>query len=187
MSSGRTGIGHPWIDARSFDMARVVVARIDAGPCLFNVALENLERWRRLHGTLSRAREEWEQILKRPWHEIRAILLDESDEGTAARELAFVRRDRDRGRAMGNHRATSGPPPPRKPVSREDLDPELVERVLEDGPRLAPRSDHEDDEATSAGADPGQDSPERVSRQHAHRAVELCSSPIGLVHRWAIE
>ncbi len=66
-------------------MARIVVERIDADPTLFNVARENLERWRRLHGTLSRANEEWEQILNRPWSEIRAILLDASNEGQRLR------------------------------------------------------------------------------------------------------
>ena len=59
-SSRQVGIGHPHIDARSLDMARIVVDRIDADSSLFNVAHENLERWRRLHGTLSRASEEWE-------------------------------------------------------------------------------------------------------------------------------
>ena len=65
-STGQVGIDHPHIDARSLDMARIVVERIDADPSLFNVARENLERWRRLHGTLSRANEEWEQILNCP-------------------------------------------------------------------------------------------------------------------------
>ena len=89
-STGRVGIGHPYIDARSLDMARIVVERIDADPTLFNVAGENLERWRQLHGTLSRANQEWEEILKRPWREIRAILLEESDEGQRP-GLIFVR------------------------------------------------------------------------------------------------
>ena len=83
--SGQTGIGHPHIDARSLDMARIVVERIDADPSLLNVANENLERWRQLHGTLSRANQEWEQILERPWRETREILLDESDEGQRLR------------------------------------------------------------------------------------------------------
>ena len=76
------GIRHPHFDARALDMARIVVERIDADPSLFNVALENLERWRRIHGTLSRANEEWKQILERPWRE---ILLDESNEGQRLR------------------------------------------------------------------------------------------------------
>ena len=84
-STGQVGIGHPHIDARSLDMARIVVERIDADPGLFNVAHENLERWRRLHGTLSRANEEWKQLLERPWCEIREILLEESDEGQRLR------------------------------------------------------------------------------------------------------
>ena len=93
-SIGQVGIGHPHIDARSLDMARIVVERIDADPGLFNVALENLERWRRLHGTLSRANEEWKQILERPWRE---ILLDESDAcGTGTLLMAALRTIKDR-------------------------------------------------------------------------------------------
>ena len=84
-STGQVGIGHPHIDARSLDMARIVVNRIDADSSLFDVARENLERWRQLHGTLSRANQEWEQILSRPWREIRVILLEESDEGQRLR------------------------------------------------------------------------------------------------------
>ena len=83
--SGRTGVGHPHIDDRSLDMARIVVERIDADPSLFNVGQDNLEHWRSLHGTLSRASKEWEQLLIRPWSEVRAILLKESDEGQRLR------------------------------------------------------------------------------------------------------
>ncbi len=122
MSSRQTGIGHPWIDARSLDMARIVVARIDADPSLFNMALENLERWRRRHGPLSRAHEEWVQILKRPWNEIRTILLDESDEGQRLRSshpfVGIVAED-ERWEIIARH----PPPPPLKPITREDVDP----------------------------------------------------------------
>ena len=76
-----SGIGHPWIDARSHAMARIVVERIDANPTLLRVANENLARWSRCPGGLGIADREWLEILKRPWAEIRAILLDESDEG----------------------------------------------------------------------------------------------------------
>ena len=92
--SQKTGIGHPHIDARSLDMARIVVERIDADPSLINVAHENLERWRQLHGTLSRANQEWEQILERPWREIREIRLEESDEGQQLRSTALSRAER---------------------------------------------------------------------------------------------
>ena len=58
-----------------------MVERIDADPSQVNIAYENLRRWRRLNGTLSRASKEWVQLLKRPWSEIRAILPEDSDEG----------------------------------------------------------------------------------------------------------
>lgn len=83
--SGQTGIGHPHVDARSVDMARIVVERIDEDRSLISVAHENLARERRLLGKLSNASKEWEQILERPWTEIRAILLEESDEGQRLR------------------------------------------------------------------------------------------------------
>ena len=52
------GIGHPHIGARSLDMARIVVERIDADPALFNMAHENLKRRRQQYDTLSRANQE---------------------------------------------------------------------------------------------------------------------------------
>ena len=79
------GIGHTHIDARSLDMARIVVERIYADPDLFNVADEILERWPRRHGTVNRASEEWLEILKRPRRETRAILLEETEEGQRLR------------------------------------------------------------------------------------------------------
>ena len=149
-------------------MARSVVARIETDPSLFNVALENLERWRRLHGTLSRASEEWEQILKRPWSEIREVLLDKSDEGQRLRSshpfVGIVTED-ERWEIIARH----PPPPPLKPITRADLNPELIKRVLEDGPRAASRREHEDDEAIRSGADSGQDALRGVSR-HPDRA-----------------
>ena len=51
--SRQTGIGHPHIDARSFEMARLVIERIDADPGLFNVGQDNLEREQQLRGRLS--------------------------------------------------------------------------------------------------------------------------------------
>ena len=67
-------------------MARIVVARIDADLDLVHIARENLERWReQAGGTLLQASREWEAILNEPWSEVRAILLDESDEGQRLR------------------------------------------------------------------------------------------------------
>ena len=86
MSSSRIGRGHPHIDKRSLEMAKLVVARIETDQSLVRIAHENLDRWRRqAGGTLPQASREWEAILDEPWSEIRAILLDESDEGQRLR------------------------------------------------------------------------------------------------------
>ena len=118
-------------------MARIVVERIDAGPSLFNVAHENLERWRRLHGTLSRANEEWVQILNRPWSEIRAILLEESDEGQRLRSTHPFRgivTEEERLVIMRRH-----PPPwPHEPYDPAKVPPEVMEKILSEG--TSPRS-----------------------------------------------
>ena len=131
-SNGQIGIGHPHIDARSLDRARIVVDRIDADSSLFNVAHENLERWRRLHGTLSRANEEWEQILKRPWNEIREILLDESDEGQRLRSshpFVGIVTEEERLEIMKPH-----PPPwPHEPYDPARIPPEVMEKILSEG------------------------------------------------------
>ena len=132
------GIGHPHIDARSRDMARIVVERIDADPSLFNVALENLERWRRLHGTLSRASEEWEQILKRPWSEIREILLDESDEGQRLRSsqpFVGLVTEEERLAIIERH-----PPPwPSERYEPGKVPPEVMAEILSED--IVPRAD----------------------------------------------
>ena len=136
-STGRVGIGHPHIDARSLDMARIVVERIDADPTLFNVARENLDRWRQLHGTLSRANQEWEEILKRPWREIRAILLEESDEGQRLRSTApFVGIVTEEERLAIRRRHP--PPWPHVPYDPTSVPPEVMERILSEG--ISPRS-----------------------------------------------
>ena len=85
--TGIVGIGHPHIDKRSLEMAKIVVERIDANPELINVAYENFERWRTdPGGKLRPCRQEWKELLdERPWSEVRAILLDESDEGQRLR------------------------------------------------------------------------------------------------------
>ena len=103
------GAGHPHIDRRSLEMARLIVEKIDADPNLFQVAHENLQRWRRIRGgTLPRCSEEWEGLLKRPWSEIRNILLDESNEGQRLRSshpFAGLVSEKERRRIRDAHRA----------------------------------------------------------------------------------
>ena len=130
--SGQSGIGHPHIDARSLDMARIVVERIDVDRSLVRVAHENLERERQLHGTLSRASAEWEQILKRTWTEIRAILLDGSDEGQRLRSSHPFRgivTEEERLAIIARH-----PPPwPHEPYDRSKVPQEVMEEILSEG------------------------------------------------------
>ena len=85
MSTRKSVHGHPHLDRRSLEMARIVVERIDADPTLVRIAHENLERWRQHQGELGLADREWRAILSRPWAEIREILLDDSEEGQRLR------------------------------------------------------------------------------------------------------
>ena len=103
------GEGHPHVDRRSLEMARLVVEKIDADPSLFRVAHENLQRWSGVRGgALPPCREEWKELLKRPWSQIREILLDESDEGQRLRSshpFAGLVSEKERRRIHDAHRA----------------------------------------------------------------------------------
>ena len=118
-------------------MARIVVERIDADRSLLSVAHENLERERQLHGTLSRASTEWEQILTRPWTEVRAILLDESDEGQRLRSTHPFRRivtEEERLGIIARHPPTW----PQEPYDPSKVPPEVMETLLSEGTSLSP-------------------------------------------------
>lgn len=66
-------------------MVRRIVDRIDADPRRAGLehARRVCERW---IAQGNRSAREWLEILERPWPEIRAILLDESDEGQRLRQ-----------------------------------------------------------------------------------------------------
>ena len=132
MNTEQTGIGHPHIDARALDTAKLIAERIDNDPALFHVGRRNLDRWRRLHGELSRARREWEGLLTLPWPELRALLLEESDEGQRLRSshpFAGIVTDAERLAIMDRH-------PPPWPHVRWDptvIDPAVMARILSEG------------------------------------------------------
>ena len=46
----KTGIGHPWFNARYRDIAWIVVEVIDRDPSVMQVAHDNLKRWSRRPG-----------------------------------------------------------------------------------------------------------------------------------------
>ena len=81
------GIGHPHIDRRMLALARLVAERIDRNPDLLQVAVNNLERWSRMHKDgLSVASAEWKKLIERHnWPEIRAMLVEDNDEGQRLR------------------------------------------------------------------------------------------------------
>ena len=86
-NSGTIGRGNPVRDARSLAYAQAIAAKIDANPQLAGRGLANLARLRRQRGgELNHCDCEWEELLKRlKWSEVRALLLDESDEGQRLR------------------------------------------------------------------------------------------------------
>lgn len=107
-------------------MARLVVDKLDGDPAL--VAHE-----RRLHGALCQASLEWERILARPWSEIRAVLLDESDEGQRVRSsqpFAGLVSDAERLAIMRAHPA----PAPAVAYDPSLVPDDVMERVLNDRP-----------------------------------------------------
>lgn len=76
---------HQAIDRRSLAMVRRIVAKIDADPERRGLqqAREVCARWVAQGNIPAR---EWLPLLDLPWPEIRAILLDESDEGQRLRQ-----------------------------------------------------------------------------------------------------
>jgi hypothetical protein len=76
---------HEAIDRRSLAMARRIVAKIDADPQQrgFAHAREVCARWVAQGNVPAR---EWMTLLERSWPEVRALLLDESDEGQRLRQ-----------------------------------------------------------------------------------------------------
>jgi hypothetical protein len=74
---------HEAIDRRSLAMAQRIVAKIDADPRYLEHARRVCARWVERGNTPA---EEWMEILRRPWPEIRAILLDESEDSRRLRQ-----------------------------------------------------------------------------------------------------
>ncbi len=77
---------HQQIDQRSLAMAKAIVARIDNDPARAGLARAKAtcQRWFRQRPMP--AIREWLEILERPWEEIRALLLDESERGQRLRQ-----------------------------------------------------------------------------------------------------
>lgn len=79
-------ISHQDIEARSLDLARAIVARVDCDPRhqALELARERCRRWLQQAPCADLGR--WEEILKQPWPAVRGVLLDPSDEGKRLRQ-----------------------------------------------------------------------------------------------------
>ena len=133
MRTRKTGVRHPHIDARSLEMAKIIVQRIDDDPTLIEVAHRYLGDEERRHGKLCRASREWRKILTRPWSEIRRLLLDESDEGQRLRSskpFAGIVTEEERLAIIERY-----PPPwPFVPYDPSQVPEDVMTRILENGP-----------------------------------------------------
>lgn len=98
------------LDRLHLAMHQAIVALIDGDPhrCGLQTARENCARWL-AHGSYS-AILEWQEILTRPWDEVRQIMLDDSDEGQRLRSsspFAGVLPPRERWRLLERFREAS--------------------------------------------------------------------------------
>ena len=84
---GGLGTGHPEIDRRVFELTKITVAKIDRDPSLVEIGLDNIARWtRQKGGYLPACHAEWKALIEEhPWAKLRALLLEDSDEGQRLR------------------------------------------------------------------------------------------------------
>ena len=77
---------HQVLDRRSLAFAEAIAAKIDADPTRAGLALarENCQRW--LLEMPSPAIDEWRVLLEQDWSQVRAVLLQENDEGQRLRQ-----------------------------------------------------------------------------------------------------
>lgn len=77
---------HQEIDRRSLELARAVVAVIDADPDRQGLekARRTCDRW--MQSQPSPAVAEWRELLTRDWAVVRGVLLDETEEGQRRRQ-----------------------------------------------------------------------------------------------------
>ncbi len=77
---------HQAIEKRSLAIARATAAKIDADANRTGLqkARSVCRRWYAMHR--QPAVSEWLKVLKKPWREVRSVLLDESEAGTRMRQ-----------------------------------------------------------------------------------------------------
>ncbi len=75
------------IEARSLAMHCMIAQKIAADPALIDLARRNLASWRSRYGdSPPRALDEWQEILKRSWPEVAAIMMDPGESAIRLRQ-----------------------------------------------------------------------------------------------------
>jgi len=78
---------HQWIDARSLAMCQLIAEKIRRQPELFQIAKQNLERWKKVQQPWPRALREWEEILQNnSLPQVLEILTTATEEGNRLRQ-----------------------------------------------------------------------------------------------------
>jgi hypothetical protein len=78
---------HRLHDVRSLALHALIGAKIERDPALLKIARSNLTRWRkRFKGLPNRWWTEWEQLLRRPWPQVAALLTDPGEQATRLRQ-----------------------------------------------------------------------------------------------------
>jgi len=78
---------HRILEARSLALHCLIARKIERNPRLIDVARRNLARWLRDRGaTPPYALVEWDEILRRPWPAVAALLTDPGEEAARLRQ-----------------------------------------------------------------------------------------------------
>jgi hypothetical protein len=78
---------HRLLEARSLAMHAVIARKIERDRRLLDVPRNNLKRWRKRWATdVPKWFAEWQEILRRPWPEIAALITEPSEEAARLRQ-----------------------------------------------------------------------------------------------------
>jgi len=78
---------HQLLEARSLAMHAVIARKIERDPTLLAIAHRNVERWRiRWQDAPPPWLVEWQEVLKRPWQHIAALITEPSENGARVRQ-----------------------------------------------------------------------------------------------------
>ena len=81
-----TASGHQRLDSRSLALHRAIADKLRANPALLGIARDNLDRWSAQGGRSQPYRDAWRKLLDLPFHELLAVMVEESEQMTAMRQ-----------------------------------------------------------------------------------------------------